>query len=393
MIQPQAACDVGCHTLAEGVAELILHVCGLRMVSSLASFYAHRCLQVIVAPLQPTAQPIVVGQHEDALQVSHRATLVALQRFIVTEIGIIGGEISLLVQSVTHRPLCCVVIIVRVTVEVYVECHLVGFVQLPLASTSKTLVAILQVVELHVDGVFAARTVNAFPVGTSVGIKLQSFQGLVRQPLRYLPVGVTVHGLVARVLNEKLSLAWVLGGRVLPAVGVLQLEVRVTPQLADGDAQTVMLAQIAVAATTGAVLNEQPLVVLLGDDVHHASYGIRAVECRRGSLHYLNLLDVLWVYEAQVVLPAHVAVYAFAVNQHQDIGVAQSVQLHLRPHIVLAECERSRQPREDVLNRAARIVAEHFMRDNLRLYGRILQQVLRASTRYYHFLQTVSTPY
>ena len=151
---------------------------------------------------------------------------------------------------------------------------------------------------------------------------------------------MAVHGLVARVGNEELRLVAGFGCRVLPSVAMLQLEVGVALQFADGDAQAVVLTKVAIAATTGTVLNEQALVVLLGDDVHHAGNGIRAVEGRCRSLHDFNLLDVVRIDERQVVLTAHVAVNALAVNQNKDIGIVQSVELHLRAHVVLAECKR-----------------------------------------------------
>ena len=69
--------------------------------------------------------------------------------------------------------------------------------------------------------------------------------------------------------------------------------------------------------------------MLLRDDVDHARDGIRAVEGRRSSLHNLNLLDVVRVDEREVVVAAIVAVQAFAIDQYEDIGVAQAVHLHL----------------------------------------------------------------
>ena len=104
-----------------------------------------------------------------------------------------------------------------------------------------------------------------------------------------------------------------------------------------------MLAQIAIAATTRGVFNQESLVVLLHNDIHHTRYRIRAVEGTRRSLHNLDLLDVLGVDEREVVLTTHITMNALTVDQHKDVVITQSVELHLRAHIVLAESERGRQ--------------------------------------------------
>ncbi len=83
---------------------------------------------------------------------------------------------------------------------------------------------------------------------------------------------------------------------------------------------------------------------------------------------------------------------ALAVHQYQDIAVAQSVQLHLTAHVALVEGKRRRQACEDLLQTLAAILAQHLLCDDLRLHGRILQQVTRTSTRHYHLLDAVLTP-
>ena len=79
--------------------------------------------------------------------------------------------------------------------------------------------------------------------------------------------------------------------------------------------------------------------MLACDDVYHARYGVRTVQRRRGTLHYLYLLDIVRVNQLQVILAAHIAMQALAIHQHKDIVVSQSVQLHLRTHIPLVEGE------------------------------------------------------
>ena len=78
-----------------------------------------------------------------------------------------------------------------------------------------------------------------------------------------------------------------------------------------------------------------------------------------------------------------------AVDEYQDIGVAQTVHLHLTAHVALAESKRCGESAQNVLERAAAIVAQHLPGDDLGLHGRVLQQVLCASTRDDDLLQRV----
>ncbi len=93
--------------------------------------------------------------------------------------------------------------------------------------------------------------------------------------------------------------------------------------------------------------------MFLGDDVDDSGYRIRAIEGARRTLHDFYLVDVVRIDERQVVLAAHVAMDALAVNQDQDIAVAQATQLHLRAHVVFAKGKRSREATQDVLNALA----------------------------------------
>ena len=104
-----------------------------------------------------------------------------------------------------------------------------------------------------------------------------------------------------------------------------------------------MLAQVTITATSGAVFNEQTLVVLLHDDVHHTRNGIGAIESRGGTFHNLYLLDIVWIDERELVLSTHIAMNALAVDQHEDIAIAKTIQLHLRTHIVFIEGKRCRE--------------------------------------------------
>ena len=59
------------------------------------------------------------------------------------------------------------------TIPVHIEGHLVSLAQLPDATCRQTLVTILQIVELHVDGIFATGTIDTLPIGTALGIEFQ----------------------------------------------------------------------------------------------------------------------------------------------------------------------------------------------------------------------------
>ena len=155
-----------------------------------------------------------------------------------------------------------------------------------------------------------------------------------------------------------------------------------------------MLANVAITAQTRGVLKHHALfAVLLGNDVDDTCNSIAAIECTRRPLHNLNLLDIVRINEREVVLVAIITMQTPSVNQYQHIRVTQTVHLQSRTHVILTEVEARRQPRENVLNAFASILLQLSMTDDLRLYRRILQQVLGSSTCYNHLLQTVGAPY
>ena len=65
---------------------------------------------------------------------------------------------------------------------------------------------------------------------------------------------MAVHSLVLRVFYQMLCLTGILGACILPAIGVLQLEVRIASEFPDGKAHTVMLTDITIAPYPRAVL-------------------------------------------------------------------------------------------------------------------------------------------
>ena len=80
---------------------------------------------------------------------------------------------------------------------------------------------------------------------------------------------------------------------------------------------------------------------------------------------------------------------ALAVNENEDVGVAQPVHLHLAAHVVFAEGETGRQSAEYFLETAAAILLQFPPCDHFGLYGNIFQTVLRTRSRDNHFGERV----
>ena len=129
----------------------------------------------------------------------HRALLVTLKFLLigqVGEIGIVYSAFALLI--IFHQGGCCEVIVVGMTVPVDVEGYVVGLVQFPFPTGRDGGISVFHVVGLHVVmRIFAAWTVDAFPINTAIGIQFQILGRCVGQVLRHLPVGVAVDSLVA----------------------------------------------------------------------------------------------------------------------------------------------------------------------------------------------------
>ena len=134
-----------------------------------------------------------------------------------------------------------------------------------------------------------------------------------------------------------------------------------------------MLAYVIMRAVSGLVFEHHTLIMLASDDIYHACNGITAVESGRSTFYYLDAFDVVRVDESEVILSAYVAMKALAIHKDEDIGIAQSVHLHLRAHVTLFEIERSRQLREDILNATSCKGLESLMVDYLSLHWSILQ--------------------
>ena len=370
--------------VAEIALPFILGIDRGRPVADGAAYHAVGRIEPVVAVLHAGVEEIVGGQREDAFQAGHRAALVALHLGLVGQIRVIRvveGTLALLV--VLHQRSGGEVIHIGVPVPVEVESHDVGLVGLPAEAGRGRSVAVLQVVGVDVElGIFAVGTVDAFAVEGSAGIELQFVGGGEGELLADLRVGVPVHGLVLRIGHGRLRARGVLHGGVLPAVGMLELEVGQRAEAAVFQADGVVLAQVPIRAATRAVLQQQAfLAVLARDDVDHAGDGVAAVEGGGSALDNLDLFDVARIDQRQVVFAAHVAVDALAVDQDQDIAVAQAVELHMGAHVVFVEGERGGQAAQDVFERASGIVLQHLARDDFRLHGYVLEQMLRAGGR------------
>ena len=362
MVEPEACRDIE----AGDERPLVLHVDGSGPVARLPAIDSGGGFQPVVTEFGANTQLVLVGERQHALELCHGALLVALQLCLVGqigEIGIIDGAGALLV--VFHKGGRREIVIVGMAVPVDVEGDDIGVRQFPLAAHCRRCVVVLHVVGLHVVvGVFAARTVDAFPIDTPVGIQFQGLGGFVGEPLCHLPVGVAVDGLVPGVVDGGLRTFHMFLARILPTVAVLELEIGVGTQFAEAQGDAVVLAEVAITAHACGVFQQDALLLVFpGDDVDDAGDGVAAVEGARRSFHNLYLLDVVRVDERQVVLPAYVAMYALAVDEDENVGVAKAVDLHLRPHVVFVEGKRRRQPSKYVLDASPCIVAKHFRGD------------------------------
>ena len=70
-------------------------------------------------------------------------------------------------------------------------------------------------------------------------------------------------------------------------------------------------------------------MVFLSNDVHHSCNGIATIESRRCSLHDFDSLNVVRVDEPEVVLSSHIAMNALAVDEDENVVVAQTIHPNL----------------------------------------------------------------
>ncbi len=89
-------------------------------------------------------------------------------------------------------------------------------------------------------------------------------------------------------------------------------------------------------------------LILFGDDIDHAGYGITAVEGGRGAADHLDAVDPGRVDDVEIDLPAEVAHQPLAINEDQDVPAREATHLHRGAHIAPAEVNRRDQPGEDL---------------------------------------------
>ena len=310
-----------------------------------------------------------------------------------------------------------IVVIIRVLVPVHVKRNDVLNPQLLYLLTPQLLKGLpcsshgcRRIIIPQIIGIYVAAGMRTVPgahdvllIVRTLGIKFQILHGLPRHALCNLPVTELVHRHVLAVRQHR-RLGILLCG-ILPAVATLQLEIGLRREVAKPQRHAVMLAQVIVRAVSrdivGIYAHYSPLPrwrgvggeFFLRDDIDDAGHRITSVQRTLRALHDLNLLDVVRVNQPQVVLTTHITVDALAVDEYQNIRVAQTVQLHLTAHIAFVEGKTRRQSGKDVLQTFAAILLQHLLCDNLRLHRGILQQVLRARTGHHHLLQRVRAPH
>ena len=387
--------------------ELILHVESGGPVVGGARLCAVRGIQIVVAVFKASVQRVLVREIEDTLEQAHHPLLVALQLALPGHHSYrepLAVLIAVFLADEQHIVVVLggIVVVIGVFVPIDIQRQVIRLFtfhfslftpQIPFAADRCRGVVVTQIVGIDIAaGVRAVGGAeDVFLVVGAFGIEFQTVKRLIGQAFCQLPVAELVHRLVLAVCQH--HPLGILLRCVLPSVVTLQLEVGLTVHLADTEGQRVVLSQAVVGAIAGDVVCIEPLLgMLLGDDVDDAGHRIAAVEGTLGALHDLYLCDVVGVDEREVVLAAHIAVNALAIDKYQDIVVAQTVQLHLGTHIALVEGKRGGQSGEDILQALAAILAQHLARDDLRLNRRILQQMAGASTCHHHLLQAVRTP-
>ena len=132
--------------------------------------------------------------------------------------------------------------------------------------------------------------------------------------------------------------------------------------------------------------------MLLCNDVDHSGNGVTAVERRTCTLHDFDTVNVLRIYQSQVVFTTVVAVNALSVNEYQDVAVAQSVHLNVATHVVLAKIDAARKATQNVFNALSGILPQHLSADHFGLYRSVFQRILRSRAGHYHgFQQTLTS--
>ena len=230
----------------------ILHIEGFRIVRRLATLHTVGSLQPVITPLYARAQTVLGWQGKHSLQMRHCPLLVALQLMLSWIIGEVRRMLT--VHIAISQCDGCEIIVIGMTIPIHIQRDNIPYSLLlalcpyiPLATHRGRCVIIAQVIRLHVHTrMLATRSVDTFAIDTPFCIQFHVLGGGIGEPFRHLPVGVAVHGFVARIGDEMLRLVRVFSRCVLPSVAMLQLEIGVTLQFAEVQGNAVVLTQFAV---------------------------------------------------------------------------------------------------------------------------------------------------
>ena len=179
----------------------------------------------------------------------------------------------------------------------------------------------------------------------------------------------------------------VLETRLRVPLGVLETRLRVPLPVVEGEAGSVapFMPEGAVARMS---ICRPRLEVLAADDVDDASDGIRAVECRRGSLHNLYAPGVFKAHAAVVDVVHRLASHALAIDEEEDGIAAEAAHVERR---LLAHGETELQPgkllNEHILNVSGIGNLDVVKRNESRHYRGILQRLRGVRGRHHNGLQ------
>ena len=146
-----------------------------------------------------------------------------------------------------------------------------------------------------------------------------------------------------------------------------------TAELANLEGDRIVLTKVVVhAVSSGIVHIDTCFGVFLCNDVDDTRHRIAAIQGTLCAFHYLDALYVMRVNQSEIVLAANVAMNALAVNENQNIVIAQPVQLHLASHIAFVEGKGCRQRPQYLFYALAAKTVQHLAVNDFCLHRHIL---------------------
>ena len=104
---------------------------------------------------------------------------------------------------------------------------------------------------------------------------------------------------------------------------MLQLEIGVAREFTIVQGDAIVLTNIAITPYPRGVLCHQTFFAMfLGDDIDDTCDGIATIKGARGSLHNLDLLDVMRINQGEVVLTTIVAIEPMTIDEYQHVGIS-----------------------------------------------------------------------